>query len=340
MPRSHHYNKIDDRQRQKIIESIFNEGQTVAQTARRYGFPDSTVRSIAHAFETEGAMTVKQRGGSRYTFLTDDHIAWLKQELKNHPDLPVADLRNHLIECFPSQRPSSMTTVSHAVRNLAGYTLKLLRYEPEDYNSPERIRARLEWTQHFIDIGGSMMEVVYMDEAGFNLHSTRRFGRAERGKRAAVVRPTQKGRNVSMVVAVAREGIVASEIKLGAYNGGKYLEFVRDKVLPALQGPRIIVAGNVPFHKKQEVRKAIEDAGHTYLLLPPYSPHLNASEWVFGNVRTRVRREELRDHGSLVEAMQASVAAVTPEMCRGWIREVNRNFARANRGEALGRFYT
>ena len=233
-----------------------------------------------------------------------------------------------------------MTTVSRAVRDMAGYTLKLMRYEPEDYNCPERIQARLDWTQNFIDIGGSMMEVVYLDEAGFNLHLTRRFGRAQRGKRATVVRPTQRGRNVSMVVAVTREGIVASDIRLGAYNGDRYLEFVRNKLLPALLTPRIIVADNVPFHKKQEVREVIEEAGHTYLLLPPYSPHLNASEWVFGNVKSRVRREELRDHGTLVGAMEASVEAVTPEMCRGWIREVNRNFAKANRGEALGRLYT
>ncbi|KAJ3042668.1 hypothetical protein HDV00_006947, partial [Rhizophlyctis rosea] len=119
MPRSSHYNKIDDRQRQKFIESIFNEGETIADTAKRFGFPDFTARSIAKAFETKGAMT----------------------ELDNHPDLPIADLRNRLIDHFPFQRPPSMTTITRAVRDLAGYTLKLMCYEFEDYNSAERIQT-------------------------------------------------------------------------------------------------------------------------------------------------------------------------------------------------------
>ncbi|GBG72476.1 hypothetical protein CBR_g12051 [Chara braunii] len=55
------YNRIDDVQRRKIIESIFVEGKTFAETAVRYGFPRSTVHKRSRLMTQE---TTKRRGGN------------------------------------------------------------------------------------------------------------------------------------------------------------------------------------------------------------------------------------------------------------------------------------
>jgi transposase len=191
-----------------------------------------------------------------------------------------------------------------------------------------------------METGANLMDSVFIDEAGFNLHLTRRFGRARRGERAVRVRPTQRGRNVSVVVAVGREGIIASEVRLGAFNTDRFNTFLADTLLPNLHGPRTIIMDNVPFHKSHEVQDTIENAGHICEYLPPYSPQLNAAEWVFGNIKTHVRRQDLDNQETLCAHINNGIRRITPEMTMGWIREVNRNFVAANRGEDLGRLYT
>ena len=45
-----------------------------------------------------------------------------------------------------------------------------MRYEPYDYDNEERLRGLIEWCEKFLELGGSMVDVVYVDEVGFNLH--------------------------------------------------------------------------------------------------------------------------------------------------------------------------
>jgi transposase len=340
MPRPSKNNKIDNPQHKKIINSIYDEGLTVAETAKRFGFPYHTVRSISQKFETDGSDTTKPRGGNKYPVLAQEHINYLVEQLDEHPDGTIDELTNGLNQNFDFSRPISRTAVSRVVREQAGYTLKLLRSEPEDFNSGRRIQERMDWAREFLEMGRSMMDAVYVDEAGFNLHLTRRFGRAPRGRRATKVRPTQRGKNMSVAIAVSREGILAHDVRLGAYNSVSFTEFIRTKLLPALHHPKIILMDNVPFHKNSDVCQAIESAGHVHLRLPTYSPFLNAAEWVFGHIKSHVRRQDLHDNQTLTAVIGADVGSITADMCGGWVREVNRNFGRAHRGEELGREYT
>ncbi|KAF9121635.1 hypothetical protein BGW39_010370 [Mortierella sp. 14UC] len=95
----------------------------------------------------------------------------------SRPDITITILCQELNDHFNFSPPISTATVSRAVRDKAGYTLKLLRQEPADYNNPERLQARQVWTQEFLESAASMMNAVFVDEAGFNLHLVRRFGR-------------------------------------------------------------------------------------------------------------------------------------------------------------------
>ena len=67
-----------------------------------------------------------------------------------------------------------------------------------------------------------MTNVVYVNEVGFNLHLTCHFGRARRGPQRNC--PTQRGQNLSWVVVVGREGVIAHDVTLGAYNTNKLLK--------------------------------------------------------------------------------------------------------------------
>ena len=48
-------------------------------------------------------------------------------------------------------------------------------------------------------------------------------------------------------------------------------------LLPSLKRSSVIVLDNASFHKRHDIQRAIIDAGHILIYLPPYSPDLNPS---------------------------------------------------------------
>ena len=70
-------------------------------------------------------------------------------------------------------------------RMLTGkFSTKQLYHEPEARNAASNIEARRTYSLRAMQWLDN--EVVYIDEAGFNLHLTRRRGRSRIGKRATV----------------------------------------------------------------------------------------------------------------------------------------------------------
>jgi transposase len=47
---------------------------------------------------------------------------------------------------------------------------------------------------------------------------------------------------------------------------------------------------NASFHKGQDMVNALEDAGHTLLYLPPYSPDLNPIEKKWAHAKAKRRK--------------------------------------------------
>ncbi len=61
-------------------------------------------------------------------------------------------------------------------------------------------------------------------------------------------------------------------------------------LIPKLPPKSIIIMDNASFHKGVSMKKAIEDAGHTLLYLPPYSPDLNPIEKKWAQAKAIRRR--------------------------------------------------
>ena len=95
------------------------------------------------------------------------------------------------------------------------------------------------------------------------------------------IHPTQRGRNLSLVIAVDHEGVIAHNVTLGAYNIDKLLEFIQTHIIPNLDIQKFILMNNVPLHKSRGIQQAFEDIGHIYFCLRSYSPFLKVVEWVF-----------------------------------------------------------
>ena len=117
--------------------------------------------------------------------------------------------------------------------------------------------------------------LIFLDEAGVNLALVRLYARALRGQRARGTRPQKRGKNVSMIGAIALKGIVTSINLLGATDRLTLLAFVIQRLVQNLWQGACVVWDNSTIHKGKEIEKAIKKAGARLIYLPPYSPDFN-----------------------------------------------------------------
>jgi transposase len=106
--------------------------------------------------------------------------------------------------------------------------------------------------------------------------------------------------------------------------------YVQHVLAPTLQPGQIVGVDNLRQHKSARVREVIEAQGASIWFLPTYSPDCNPIEEAFSKVKTLLRSAEARTHETLVAAIWAALAAVTPADAQGY-------FAHAGYGRAKRR---
>jgi hypothetical protein len=143
---------------------------------------------------------------------------------------------------------------------------------------------------------------VYVDEFGTNLGLTPRFARAPRGRRALGSAPVNKGANVTLVMGLSADGIVAPFAFRGAMNEAVFEGYVCGQLAPALRPGDVVLVDRLPAHFAPEARRCLEAVG----------AHLR------GNVKAVIRADEPRTVPALYDAMGRGMGAVTPSDVRGW----------------------
>ena len=64
-------------------------------------------------------------------------------------------------------------------------------------------------------------DLIFIDESGVNLSLVRLFARSPTGQRAYGSRPQKRGKNVSLISAIALKGVITQVSLLGATIGDK-----------------------------------------------------------------------------------------------------------------------
>ena len=171
---------------------------------------------------------------------------------------------------------------------------------------------------------------VWVDEFGSTTGLTRRFARAPRGERAHAVAPRNHGANRTTITSLTLEGLGPGLILDEAMTTRGFESYVQHVLAPTLQPGQIVGLDNLRQHKSDRVRELIEARGATIWFLPTYSPDFNPIEEAFSKVKTLLRSTEARTHETLVAAIWAALAAVTPKDAYGY-------FAHAGYGRAKRR---
>jgi transposase len=149
---------------------------------------------------------------------------------------------------------------------------------------------------------------------------TRLCSRAFVGQRAYGKAPKNHGVNLTIVGAIALDGVRT----LMAYEGGTtreaFLKFVREALVPSLQKGDVVVMDNLRSHYTEGVQTSIEAVGATVMYLPPYSPELNPIELAWSKMKTALRRIGARSLKTLAAALPYAKGLFRASDFAGWFR--------------------
>lgn len=129
--------------------------------------------------------------------------------------------------------------------------------------------------------------VVCIDEAGFYVGDHCRYGYSKRGSRLAL--PTSKLRRskLTLILAVSSRGVLGYEVLDHNCRKPDFVGFIQRL---AVEPGSTLVMDNVQFHHSAETAEAIRAKGCVPLYTLPYSPKLNAIEYVFSSLKHVYRR--------------------------------------------------
>jgi transposase len=161
--------------------------------------------------------------------------------------------------------------------------------------------------------------LVFIDETGASTKMARLYGRSRRGTRCIASVPHGHWKTTTFVGALRQDGMTAPMVLDGAMDGAAFLAYVEQVLGPTLQPGDIVVMDNLPAHKPDKVRTAIERAGAELRYLPPYSPDLNPIEMAFAKLKALLKKAAARTLDDLWRAIGAALPRFTADECRNYL---------------------
>ena len=106
------------------------------------------------------------------------------------------------------------------------------------------------------------------------------------------------------------------------YSGGttseRFVDYLRNILIPTLSPDSIVVMDNMRSHHTQAIKDLLEQAGVQYLYLPPYSPDLNPIEKMWSKLKAFLRKAKVRLLEKLPDAVRAAFKTISSHDCSGW----------------------
>jgi transposase len=140
-------------------------------------------------------------------------------------------------------------------------------------------------------------------------------GRSLRGERCRAAIPHGQWKTTTFTGALRLSAMTAPLVLDGAMNGVAFRAYVEQVLVPTLTPGDIVVMDNLPAHKAEGVRLAIERAGADLHYLPPYSPDFNPIEMAFSKLKAVLRGKAERTVSALWDAVGHAIPLFTPEEC-------------------------
>ncbi|HZY02147.1 MAG TPA: IS630 family transposase [Anaeromyxobacteraceae bacterium] len=178
------------------------------------------------------------------------------------------------------------------------------------------------WRDGFLKTvaGIAPTRLVFVDETGTHTSMTREYARSPSGERVVGIVPRDRGVVLTVVGAVALDGVRAMMAYEGGTSAEAFLRFLRDALVPSLHPGDVVVLDNLGAHRAVGVRDVIESVGARILYLPPYHPELNPIELAWSKLKALLKIIGARDLQALAAALKQAKNQLTPSDLEGWFR--------------------
>lgn len=183
---------------------------------------------------------------------------------------------------------------------------------------PDLLKRRRDWFDGQLDLDPARL--VFIDETGLSTKMSRLRGRSPCGERCRAAIPHGHWKTTTFTGALRLSGMTAPMVLDGAMNGTAFRAYVEQILLPTLTVGDVVVMDNLPAHKGEGVRQAIESVGCQLLYLPPYSPDFNPIEKAFSKLKALLRARAERNVEALWDAVGQIVPLFKPKECANYFK--------------------
>lgn len=161
---------------------------------------------------------------------------------------------------------------------------------------------------------------MFLDETGVHIAMMRSTAWAPVGQRAYDVALRNRGTVLTVIGAIALDGVRATMTVEGGTSKEVFLEFVTQHLIPSLKPGDVIVMDNLGAHHALNVRDALAAAKIRTVFLPPYSPDMNPIEQCWSKLKSIVAALRATTRDALEEAVRTATELIGLDDIAGWFR--------------------
>lgn len=346
--------RISQEDRERLVRAFEEPDQDYLTVADTLGINRSTARGIVSRYIRENRTAERPRGGANNVKFNDEMRQCLEDIVNENCTLTIAAINTKLKERLPQMPIVNDRTISKHLNGML-YTLKLSRVQPAERNRPDVIQSRQAYARWFLE-DANLHQTIFIDECGFNIWTARNHGRSKRGDRAYRQVCGQKGRNITICLAISPVfGLVHHIIQMGGMDGESFNDFLvhTGQQLDGHDMHSLIFDG-APAHRRAEA----PNDNTNVRILPPYSPFLNIVEQAISclkaNIKADLSSPELQNllgdrnaarnahlplgeyRKQLLEASaRRCMGSITVPKCAAWFRLMQRYLPRCLAGERI-----
>ena len=262
--------RIAQEDRERIVRAFEEPEQDYLVVADTLGVNRSTARGIVTRFIRENRVDERPRGGRNNVKVNAEMRQCLEAILEENLMLTLEAINRKLREELPDRPHVLVRTVAKHLDGVL-YTLKLAHTVPADRNRADVIQLRNKCAHWFLE-EANLNHTVFIDECGFNIWTSRSQGRLQQGDRAYRQVCGQKGRNITICLAISPViGLIYLKIQSGGMTGALFNEFLdnTNEHFDEHETHYLIFDG-APAHR----RAALSAENTQVKVLPPYSSRI------------------------------------------------------------------
>ena len=257
------------------------------QAAAYFDVSASSAVRFVKRYEDEGTVAVKPRPvrQRRLDPYGEDILRWIKET----PALTLQELSQRLHERHEVVAPIS--TIDDWLRSRETSFKKTAHASEQERADVQVARAgwrkRQVWLQSHPE---QISRIVFIDETGIDTKMARLRGRCPRGRRMVAAIPHGHWKTMTFIAGLRCDGLTAPWVIEGAMDSDAFERYIETQLAPTLQKGGVVVLDNLPAHKRDDARRAVERRGAWLLFLPPYSPDFNPIKLAFLKFKAHMKR--------------------------------------------------